>query len=78
MIKSISEKTMSMYEIDLTGPEGNVFCLMGRILELEKDMGATKDEANDVITKLKCDPDGYEAFVNYIEDNYGHIVTMYR
>jgi hypothetical protein len=71
MIKSKNEKLG--IEIDLTGPDGNSFMLIGRAINLAKQLGLDKD----VIQKEMMQGD-YEHLVNTFDKHFGHFVTLYR
>jgi hypothetical protein len=71
MIKSKKEKLG--IEIDLTGPQGNVFFLIGTAGNLAKQLGL--DGAR--IKKEMMSSD-YENAVNVFDKNFGSFVTLYR
>jgi len=71
MIKSKKEKLG--IEIDLTGPQGNVFFLIGTASNLAKQLGL--DGAR--IKKEMMSSD-YENAVNVFDKNFGSFVTLYR
>jgi hypothetical protein len=71
MIKSKIKK--SGIEIDLTGPQGNVFFLIGTARNLAKQLGL--DRA--VIQKEMMSGD-YENAVNVFDRHFGSFVTLYR
>jgi hypothetical protein len=71
MIKSKKSKTG--IEIDLTGPQGNVFFLIGTAGNLSKQLGL--DGAS--IRKEMMSGD-YENAVNVFDKNFGEFVTLYR
>jgi hypothetical protein len=71
MIKSKSTK--SGIEIDLTGPQGNVFFLIGTARNLAKQLGLDSAE----IQKEMMSGD-YENAVNVFDKNFGSFVTLYR
>ena len=71
MIKSKKEKLG--IEIDLTGPQGNVFFLIGTARNLAKQLGL--DSAT--IQKEMMSGD-YENAVNVFDKNFGSFVTLYR
>jgi hypothetical protein len=71
MIKSKKSKTG--IEIDLTGPQGNVFFLIGTAVNLSKQLGL--DGAS--IRKEMMSGD-YENAVNVFDKNFGEFVTLYR
>jgi len=70
MIKSKKNKGI---EIDLTGPQGNVFFLIGTAGNLAKQLGL--DAA--AIKKEMMSGD-YENAVNVFDKNFGSFVTLYR
>ena len=71
MIKSKKSKTG--IEIDLTGPQGNVFFFIGTARNLAKQLGL--DSAS--IQKEMMSGD-YENAVNVFDKNFGSFVTLYR
>lgn len=78
-IKSIDEKTGTI-EIDLTGPEGNVFYLIGFAKRLAKTLnkrrGAPYFDPDEIAKDMRSGD--YEHALSVIEKNFGHMVTMYR
>ena len=70
MIKS---KKQNGIEIDLTGPQGNVFFLIGTAGKLAKQLGLDSAE----IQKQMMSSD-YENAVNVFDKNFGSFVTLYR
>jgi len=72
MIKSINEKK-SEIEIDLTGPEGNVFYLIGIGGKLCKQL-----KLNPEVFRNKMISGDYENAVKVFENYFGRYVTLYR
>jgi len=72
MIKSIEEK-QTQIEIDLTGPDGNVFSLIGIGGRFCKQLGLNSE----VFTRRMMSGD-YENAISVFEEYFGHIVTLYR
>ena len=72
MIKSIKEK-QGQIEIDLTGPDGNVFYLIGQGGRFCKQLGLNSE----VFTNRMMSGD-YENAVNVFEEYFGEFVTLYR
>jgi hypothetical protein len=70
MIKSKETKGI---EIDLTGPQGNVFFLIGTARNLAKQLGLD----GSLIQKEMMSGD-YENAVNVFDKNFGEFVTLYR
>lgn len=72
MIKSKSEMHSGI-EIDLTGPQGNAFFLIGSAKKWAKQLGLDADE----IQKDMMSGD-YEHLLSVIEKHFGDYVTMYK
>ena len=71
MIKS--KKQSLGIEIDLTGPDGNAFMLVGKAGSLAKQLGL--DAKAIQAEMMKGD---YEQLVNTFDKHFGHFVTLYR
>jgi hypothetical protein len=71
-IKSKEEMNRAI-EVDLTGPEGNAFCLLGKAKRYAKQLG--KDA--DAIAEEMMSGD-YENLVEVFEREFGEFVTLYR
>ena len=52
MIKSINEKKKGPIEIDLNGPEGNAFYLMGMANDFAKQLGWSQEQRAKLIVEL--------------------------
>jgi hypothetical protein len=72
MIKSINEKVTKL-EIDLTGPDGNVFTLIAFGGRLCKQLNL-----NSEMFFRKMTSGNYENAVNTFEEYFGDYVTLYR
>ncbi len=71
MIKS--KKKNSEIEIDLTGPNGNAFYLLGTAGSLAKELGLN---SKDIQAEMMSGD--YEHLVNTFDKHFGHFVTLYR
>ena len=71
MIKQKVKK--SGIEIDLTGPNGNAFYLLGTAGNLAKQLGLNSKEIQ--AEMMKGD---YENLIKVFDKNFGHFVTLYR
>jgi hypothetical protein len=60
-------------EIDLTGPQGNAFFLIGTAGNLAKQLGKDSKE----ITNRMMSGD-YENLIKIFDEEFGSIVTLYR
>lgn len=70
MIKS---KKQTGIEIDLTGPDGNAFVLIGKAANLAKQL---KLDSKAIQTEMMNGD--YEHLVNTFDKHFGHLVTLYR
>lgn len=74
MIKSIDEKPReNPIEIDLTGPDGNVYVLIGMGRKFCKQMGLDPETFSDRMTS-----GDYENAVSVFDEYFGSFVTLYR
>ena len=71
MIKS--KKQSLGIEIDLTGPDGNAFMLIGRASNLAKQLGLDSKAI-----QAEMMSGDYEHLVNTFDKHFGHFVTLYR
>lgn len=71
-IKSKSEMRPGL-EIDLTGPEGNVFVLMGYAKKLARQL---EIDSQSILDDMMSDD--YNHAVDVFENHFGEFVTLYR
>jgi len=71
MIKS-KKKSLGI-SIDLTGPDGNAFVLIGTASNLAKQLGL---DGKAIQTEMMAGD--YEHLVNTFDKHFGHFVTLYR
>jgi hypothetical protein len=71
MIKSKNEK--SGIEIDLTGPDGNAFVLIGMASRLAKQLGLDGKAIQAEMMK-----GNYEHLIEVFDREFGEFVTLYR
>jgi hypothetical protein len=71
MIKSKQEKPG--IEIDLTGPDGNAFFLIGTASNLAKQLGLDRNSIKEEMMK-----GDYDNLVNVFDKYFGNFVTLYR
>jgi hypothetical protein len=70
MIKS---KKQTGIEIDLTGPNGNAFFLLGTAGRLAKQLGL---DSKNIQAEMMAG--NYEHLVNTFDNHFGEFVTLYR
>ena len=73
MIKDKSEMQKRGLEIDLTGPDGNAYVLIGYASNLAKQL--KKDEKS---IKKDMQSGDYEHLVEVFDREFGDYVTLYR
>lgn len=67
------KQTRSSIHIDLTGPDGNAFTLIGYAGRLAKQLGLNADEI-----KTEMTSGDYEHLVATFDKHFGHFVNLYR
>ena len=70
-IKKKAQK--SGIEIDLTGPDGNAFVLIGIAGKLANQLGLDK-----AAIQAEMMSGDYENLIKVFDKNFGHFVTLYR
>lgn len=74
MIKSKYHKIKTgPVEIDLTGPDGNAFALIGYARRLADQLGLDKNKI-----QAEMMSGNYENLINVFEKNFGEFVVLYR
>ena len=72
MIKSKKQKS-GVIEIDLTGPDGNAFVLIGIAGKLAKQLGKDKSKIQNEMMS-----GDYEDLLGVMEREFGDLIVMYR
>jgi hypothetical protein len=73
MIKSKNSISNRGIEIDLTGPDGNAFYLMGTAMTLARQLEL---DGESIINEMQSSD--YEHLLQVFEENFGNVVTLYR
>lgn len=74
---AIIEKTISKPVIDLTGPEGNAFYLMGIAMKYAKELlHFSKEETDDLLNKMKSSD--YENLIKVFDEHFGDYIDLER
>jgi len=63
-------------EIDLTGPQGNAFYLLGLASRWAKELQFSDSYRKQMLEKMKSSD--YENLIKVFDDEFGSIVTLYR
>lgn len=70
----IKKKTTNRnLEIDLTGPQGNAFFLIGTASNLAKQLGK---DSKEITSRMMSG--NYENLIKIFDEEFGSIVTLYR
>ena len=75
-LKSINDKERGPIEIDLTGPEGNAFVLLGYAKRYAKQLGKNGVEAEAIINEMTSGD--YDNLLDVFDREFGDYVTLYR
>lgn len=70
------ELTTSEIVIDLTGPEGNAFVLLGYAQRFAKQLGYDEEEVEDLMKAMQSGD--YENLIQVFDDHFGHYVILER
>tara|TARA_Y100000593_G_C4284644_1_gene324737 strand:+ start:667 stop:897 length:231 start_codon:yes stop_codon:yes gene_type:complete len=76
VIKRKRDKPTAPIEIDLTGPEGNAYYLLGLANDLGKQLGYDKEKRNLILREMQLTD--YEGLLHTFDREFGLLVTMWR
>jgi|TARA_R110002020_G_scaffold187112_3_gene385231 hypothetical protein len=76
MIKSLEDKPGTPIEIDLTGPQGNAYYLLGLAENLCKQLKYDKIRTENIIREMKLTD--YEGLLYTFDREFGLLVTLWR
>ena len=76
MIKSKSEMPDRGIEIDLTGPEGNAFVLLGYANRFARELGYSDHDRLCLLDNMKLST--YDMLVEIFDREFGSFVTLWR
>ena len=70
----IKKKLLSKgIEIDLTGPDGNAFVLMGYVIRIARELDM---DAEPILNEMRSGD--YENLISVFDREFGSVVTLYR
>jgi hypothetical protein len=72
-IKKLNTHRRRKISIDLTGPEGNAYYLLGLASKLSKQLGK---DPSDILNKMRSSD--YENLLKVFDDEFGSVVDLYR
>jgi len=70
------ELTTSEIVIDLTGPDGNAFVLLGYAQRFAKQLGYEEEEIDELMEGMQSGD--YENLIQVFDDHFGHYVILER
>jgi len=62
--------------IDLSGPQGNAFYLMGLVSNLGRQLGLDQEKIDIILTEMKSSD--YGNLVKTFSENFGVVVDIYK
>ena len=65
-----------MIEINLNGPQGNAFFLLGTASKLGRQLGLDREEIEIILRQMRFSD--YENLINVFDRNFGDLVILYR
>lgn len=63
-------------EIDLTGPQGNAYYLLGVAKRFGKQLDMSQKYIDNMIERMTSGD--YENLINVFDEEFGSVVTLYR
>ena len=69
----LEKKKTKGIEIDLTGPQGNAFYLLGTAKKLANQLGLN---SNEILNEMQSGD--YENLIQVFDKNFGSFVTLYK
>jgi len=76
VIKSKKNRSNTLIEIDLSGPQGNAFYLLGLAHNLAKQMGYDKFKRDCILDEMRLSD--YEGLLYTFDREFGTLVTLWR
>jgi len=75
-IRKKSEKKSQRIEIDLTGPEGNAYVLLGYASNLCNQLGYDYDHKERILDEMRLTD--YEGLLHTFDREFGSFITLWR
>ena len=76
MILKKEEQHQGKPTIDLTGPEGNAYALMGYVKQWSRELEFTKENTQIILDDMRSND--YDHLLSVIEENFGEYVILLR
>ena len=68
--------TYTKITIDLSGPDGNAFCLMAYARQYGKQLGFSKEKIDKILNEMMMAD--YEGLINTFDKYFGAVIDLYR
>ena len=75
-IKKLSSLEYEKMRIDLTGPQGNAYVLLGLASDLGRKLGFGRRRVELILDEMRLAD--YECLLQTFDREFGHIVDLYR
>ena len=75
-IRPVQELATEKLQIDLTGPSGNAFALLGLATRYSRDLGYDIQAQQDLLDDMKSGD--YENLIQVFDSHFGEYVDLYR
>lgn len=62
--------------IDIRGPEGNAYCILGTASDISKQLGHSKSESEAIQNEMKSGD--YENLISVFDKHYGDFIDIVR
>lgn len=76
MIVDKNKKPIRPIEIDLNGPEGNAYVLMGYAQRLGRQLGMSQSRIDAIIKVMMLT--NYDGLIKTFDDQFGDYVILYK
>lgn len=76
MIKSKEDKPVAPIEVDLSGPQGNAFYLLGLADNLSRQLGHSDFKRQCILDEMTLF--NYECLLQAFDREFGTLVTLWR
>lgn len=70
----IKESRLDKIEIDIRGPDGNAWALMGHASRYGKQLGLTKEEISAITTEMMAGD--YQHLLEVFDENFGDYIDL--
>ena len=72
----LSKDTYRKQVIDLSGPDGNAYFLLGTAMKLCKQIGISSDRTDEIIDEMKSSD--YEHLIQTFDKYFGKLIDLER